>query len=469
MQDVEDQWQRSYLVWKIFLFEELPFHPIMFYYMNTSQHISSPLSPSFVMYEAARQNRILDLEFLVNRFTPNTLTETFTSIHHAVKYRDFGALSTLLSYRISHDISDVNWGTPIHIAAMNKDIEMGTHLIRNSIIKTFDVNKIREYDGNSALHLAIAKNDLSFAKLLIDNGADLNMKNKIGQTPFHIAAFVGSNSIANLLASKKANVEDVDIYYQTPSDVVKRYWSHDIHVYSSIMSAISKRVHEEREGVMTRAYIKLEDKVRNLQAEIFLMRGNAFLAMRKELKSRQKLGSVIQTFVPNSLEMREYLEQVKEMEDQLPDLAEFVFNDNEPFKLLKSFLDMKDPNVQKLETDLVSNQMKLSLNLDDQENDESELGAAASIINQANIERVEKKIISVIKKVRPLFPNRTNHVMFRDIIAIQKKTGDNFKNLSADDIMNKIIEMILEEGMYYLCKVVHNFQILFSVTQMIIV
>ena len=354
----------------------------------------------------------------------------------------------MLHYRINHDVSDVNWGTPLHIAAMNKDIEMGIHLVRCSL-KTFDVNKKREFDGNSALHLAIAKNDLSFAKLLIDNGADKDMKNKMGQTPFHVAAFVGSPSIVNLLADKGARAQGCDIYYQTPSDVVKKYWSHDIHIYSSIMESISKRVHEERQLVLTSAYIKLEDKVKTLQAEIFLMRGNAFLAMRKELKSRQKLGSVIQTFVPNSLEIREYLDQVKEMEDELPDLAEFVFNDDEPFKHLKSFLDMKDLDVQKLETDLVSSQMLLSLNLDDQEDDESKLGAAASIISQSNNERVEKeRLFSVIKEVRPLFPNRTNLEMYRDIKAIQKKNGDTFKNLSANDIMNKIIEIISEEGMY---------------------
>ena len=62
-----------------------------------------------------------------------------------------------------------------------------------------EVNQLNEY-GNSLLHEAAETDDIYIAKLLIDSGADINIKalNESRSTPLHEAAFSGSCLVAKL-------------------------------------------------------------------------------------------------------------------------------------------------------------------------------------------------------------------------------------------------------------------------------
>ena len=49
-------------------------------------------------------------------------------------------------------------------------------------------------EGNTALHIAAIHGRSTVAKLLIQNGSDVDIKNKVGEKPLHyINCFVGFN------------------------------------------------------------------------------------------------------------------------------------------------------------------------------------------------------------------------------------------------------------------------------------
>uniref|UniRef100_A0A8D0UH89 RAMA domain-containing protein n=1 Tax=Sus scrofa TaxID=9823 RepID=A0A8D0UH89_PIG len=78
-------------------------------------------------------------------------------------------------------------------------------------MKTAGINK-RHARGESRLHLAARRGNLSLVKALIESGADVNLKDNAGWTPLHEAASEGCNDvIVELLkASANVNCENVD-------------------------------------------------------------------------------------------------------------------------------------------------------------------------------------------------------------------------------------------------------------------
>lgn len=75
---------------------------------------------------------------------------------------------------------------------------------RELILKKKGINKTDEYNRNP-LHLALDKGRLDLARLLIEAGTDLNLKNKmILKTPIEIAAYSGDLEMVKLLLSKGA-------------------------------------------------------------------------------------------------------------------------------------------------------------------------------------------------------------------------------------------------------------------------
>ncbi|MCP4134848.1 MAG: peptidoglycan DD-metalloendopeptidase family protein [bacterium] len=75
--------------------------------------------------------------------------------------------------------------TFFHLAAKSGKTEIVRHLIESG-----DGGNINALDSrkNTPLHYAILNNYLDLAKLLIENGADVNAVNKAGKAPIHLAA-----------------------------------------------------------------------------------------------------------------------------------------------------------------------------------------------------------------------------------------------------------------------------------------
>lgn len=111
----------------------------------------------------------------------------------------------------------------LHITAMkvgNKSITK--FLIENGL----DVNEqiappsSSEFRGLTPLHLAAGKGKIEVAEVLLENGAEMNLKaSNLGYTPLHLAAINGQQTVAEFLVDKGAEVNPKSKTGATPLDL----------------------------------------------------------------------------------------------------------------------------------------------------------------------------------------------------------------------------------------------------------
>lgn len=92
--------------------------------------------------------------------------------------------------------------SPLMAAAMHGHYAVVQYLINAKA----DINLVhRDNDGDSALMLALAQKQTKIAQLLINSGANINIRNKFGITALMIAAAEGNEEITQKLLDKKAD------------------------------------------------------------------------------------------------------------------------------------------------------------------------------------------------------------------------------------------------------------------------
>ena len=102
--------------------------------------------------------------------------------------------------------------TPIHRAMTRGFVKAVTALVEAGA--PLDE---RDHRGNTLLMQAVSQSDakLEIVKLLIEQGAAVNVANKLGETPLHLA--VNNNDIVDFLVSKDANINAVTRTGDTPA------------------------------------------------------------------------------------------------------------------------------------------------------------------------------------------------------------------------------------------------------------
>lgn len=106
----------------------------------------------------------------------------------------------------------------LYDAVAKDNIELATQLIKDGA----NVNEKNEI-GNSPLHISTFLDSIKMCTLLLDNKADVDMANdKNEQTPLMIGAFYMRVEAVKLLLTYNANKNLVDKYNATALDIAKR-------------------------------------------------------------------------------------------------------------------------------------------------------------------------------------------------------------------------------------------------------
>jgi len=87
-----------------------------------------------------------------------------------------------------------------------------------------DVNAQEPSSGVTPLSWAALHGHAEAAKILIENGADLEGANRNGTRPLHAAAFLGRTEVVKLLMESGANVEATGLKGSTPIDTTHADW-----------------------------------------------------------------------------------------------------------------------------------------------------------------------------------------------------------------------------------------------------
>ena len=77
------------------------------------------------------------------------------------------------------------------------------------LTKPFNINAV-DSEGYSALHVAARYNHVELIKILLDNGAKINLKSNAGETPLHVACGHRKfNAIKTLLTLSQVDIIDL--------------------------------------------------------------------------------------------------------------------------------------------------------------------------------------------------------------------------------------------------------------------
>ena len=111
-----------------------------------------------------------------------------TQLHHCASKGLTTSVKRLLSIRnINVNVKD-DWSgaTPLHFAAENGHVEIARLLLQNGA----ELNAKNNY-GSTSLHCAASQDNIDILHLLVENGADLEAQDNDGMRALHRAARYG--------------------------------------------------------------------------------------------------------------------------------------------------------------------------------------------------------------------------------------------------------------------------------------
>jgi len=120
--------------------------------------------------------------------------------------------------------------------------------------------------GQTALHIVIARRDLTWTRFLVQKGANVNIRDGKGATPLQLAANLGFiEGVAELVAFK-ADVDQSNDAGETP--LITAVHRHDIAMMRLLLKAGADPDRADNSGRTARDYAQLEGRSSPLLAEI---------------------------------------------------------------------------------------------------------------------------------------------------------------------------------------------------------
>ncbi len=136
-------------------------------------------------------------------------------IFNSIKNNNLDEFILIINHGLKTDIiiNEVNGDYIYHLICRENRYKFLKELIKNKII--FNLNSVNK-KKETPLITAISNNSLECAQIMINMGADINLRNKGDLSPLMLACKYGYNDLVDILMEKGANVNEKNILGETP-------------------------------------------------------------------------------------------------------------------------------------------------------------------------------------------------------------------------------------------------------------
>jgi predicted kinase len=185
-------------------------------------------------------------------------------LHIAIIFNDIESIRFLLNQGFDINIKDNNGLTALEFAFFKENYRIIKELY------AFFPNEIQNYILNnwiSSLPLATYLENLIIMKLLIEKGADLNIKSEQGESPLHIAINSDNFELVKFLVESKVDLDIEDNYGNTP--IMVAFKKNNIKIIKYLIAQHNKIKPISRK-IISAFYAKIDTKEYIETLEIFL-------------------------------------------------------------------------------------------------------------------------------------------------------------------------------------------------------
>jgi ankyrin repeat protein len=158
-------------------------------------------------FDAIRQNDTTAIKaFFDAGINPNAVNDTkVPALSYAIQNCELKTVKALIE-KCDLNLKDNNGNMPLHLALKSKKFEMFEALLE----KGADVNSVGKagsQDNQSVLYLAVIRDEADLIKRLLDKGANPNLLDSGGASPLNeVCAVSGNLEVAKMLIEKGADV-----------------------------------------------------------------------------------------------------------------------------------------------------------------------------------------------------------------------------------------------------------------------
>lgn len=188
-----------------------------------------------------------------------------TPLHWSAAFGNAKHIKILLKKGANIRIPDIEGKTPLHLAASCNE-PGALECVKVLMEEAPSVINWQDYEGRSALHVAIALGSTDIVDLLTSTEkCNLNCPDNMFCTPLHWAAFLGLADKVSLLLDRRADFESTDINGATPLHYAAQgNYSDTVIVFLSRNYITDKKDSEGRTALMWAAARGADDVIRTI-------------------------------------------------------------------------------------------------------------------------------------------------------------------------------------------------------------
>lgn len=167
------------------------------------------MAVGYPIHEAARVGDVEQIKRLF-KSSPDLVNATdekgMTPLHIAAGKKQTNAAQILLALGAKASARADSGVTPLHVAVLRGDVDMTRLLLANRASASMRDN----FDTSPLILAVLLKEKPELVKLLLDQRAEVNVRNRAGNTPLGEAARVGNEVAAELLLTAGADPNAID-------------------------------------------------------------------------------------------------------------------------------------------------------------------------------------------------------------------------------------------------------------------